>query len=199
MEEVRTSESLEKEILDDARKKAERILKGSEKQAAEVKAEWDRKIEKELSLLNEEYQRRMRTSEREVKASLPLEKKRRKLRYLDERFEEFLAVFGGTLKEKELETLLAGRLAKAAPHLRNKSLKIRYAGISEETASRIIEEGLGSPLAEKEPSKGFVGLLLESEDGGIRYRLTLEEILNFLRVYNRRPIIAVLVKGIDNP
>ena len=59
MEDIKNSDILEREVFEDARKKAERILKNSERQIADLHSEWKKKTESELAALDAEFQKRM--------------------------------------------------------------------------------------------------------------------------------------------
>ena len=58
MEELQSTEALDREILEDARKKAFKILKSADESAASAKAAWDRKLERTLKEVRENFRDR---------------------------------------------------------------------------------------------------------------------------------------------
>lgn len=195
MQEIRTSDNLEKEILEDARKKAERIIKNAEKQAAEARLEWNRRIEAELSGIELDYGIRKSRHEMEVKASIPLELNRKRLYFLDDRFEKLLSFTTKRLSDGDVEEILAGRGGRAGTFLKDGDLEIHYAGISPETAREIAEKLTGERVHDLRESKGYRGIIFKNAAKGFSFRLTMEEVMEYLREYRRRQVLDILFKG----
>ncbi len=194
MEDIRTSESLEKEVREDARKKAERVLKNAEKQIEDLDKEWTGRIEAELSALEKDFERRKTVFEKGIGASVPLEKSRKKLRFLEERFEEALTAYLSSLGEADTVELLSRRGADAAKLLGNPPHIVHFSGISREAAGGIAA-ALGARNAELRQAQGYRGIVLHGENGGVRFRLTLDEAAGELRERARRKIIEALFRG----
>ncbi len=195
MEEVRNSENLKKEILEDARKKAERIVKNAEKQANGIRDEWDRKTAEDLAEIDKEYTTRASYLEKETMAALPLEKRRIRQNFFTEKFEECLADFAERIDETEAESVFKRKLRAGAVLLGEGKLSVDFSGISLEAAKRIVREGIDENrvLAWKETS-GPKGVVLRAENGGFTYRMTLDEITEELREYYRKEIFEALFK-----
>jgi hypothetical protein len=109
MEDLRSSEALEKEVLEDARKKAERILKNANLQIAALEKEWLEKKESEIALLNAEAGTKAALRQKEIDAAFPLEAQRRKLKFMDGVFEKFLSDFFEELPAGDLERVLEAK------------------------------------------------------------------------------------------
>ncbi|MDR1180262.1 MAG: hypothetical protein LBK44_07130 [Spirochaetales bacterium] len=109
MEDLRSSEALEKEVLEDARKKAERILKNANLQIAGLEKEWMEKKESEIALLNAEAGAKTALRQKEMDAAFPLEAQRRKLKFMNDVFEKFLSDFFEKLSAEDLEHVLEER------------------------------------------------------------------------------------------
>ena len=75
MEELRSTEVLDTEILEDARKKALRSLKTAEDTIAAKNQEWERKTKRELDSLRKAYAVKLKKAGEEIFARLPLDKK----------------------------------------------------------------------------------------------------------------------------
>ncbi|MDR0587163.1 MAG: ATPase [Treponema sp.] len=87
MEELQSTEALDREILEDARKKAYKILKTAGETEATSKAAWDRKLDKTLAEAGDNYRLKEERERREIMARLPLDE--RKIR--SEKIERFLS------------------------------------------------------------------------------------------------------------
>ena len=196
MEDIRSTEILEKEVLEDARKKAERVVRNTEKQIAELGKEWKEKIEAELALLSAEAETKKALRKKEIEAAFPLETKRRKLRFMNGVFEKFLEDFFVKLPRKDLERILVKRAQVFTAFFAGKSLadlQGEYAGISAEAARSIAEALLGKPLRFEEGAE-FTGIIVSAGAGTCRCRLTVAEIAGELREYHRKAIMDALWK-----
>jgi len=196
MEEIKTSEKLEQEILEDARKKAERILKSAEKSILEIEGEWKKKEEAFLSASKQELEERKRRIQREISATLPLESKRMELRILNEKFEDFLQKFFERLSEEEFVSLVRTRLSQVGSFFQGKSLFLTYNGLKQ--AEPLVQSALPGArilqVKEGEPSRG---LRIQSEDGTIQYRITVEELKEEVRQNYRREVFEALFPGAE--
>ncbi|MDR2049770.1 MAG: ATPase [Treponema sp.] len=76
MEELQSTEALDREILEDARKKAFKILKTAGETEALSKAAWDKKLEKKLAEAGDSYRLKEERERREIMARLPLDERR---------------------------------------------------------------------------------------------------------------------------
>ena len=104
MEELRTTEVLDKEILEDARKKAFKILKTADDTLAVQKQDWEKKEKKAISSIQRTYAARLKKTEEEIYARLPLDKRRLR----SEVAEGFLQkAMGDFLRSLKRETLLS--------------------------------------------------------------------------------------------
>ena len=76
MEELRSTEILDKEIQEDARKKADKIVKNSQKEAQNIIDGVSGRIETAKQEKEKLYAEKLTRFERDTNASLPLEKQR---------------------------------------------------------------------------------------------------------------------------
>ena len=84
MEEIRGTEALEQEILEDARRRAERILRKAENDVKEWNAQREQRLQEEIEALTREYEAKKRAAEQDMESHLPLEKTRLEIGYRDE-------------------------------------------------------------------------------------------------------------------
>jgi len=76
MEELRTTEVLGNEILEDARKKAQKILKTAEDTLATQDRDWERKLKRSTDSIRKTYADKIKKTNDEIQARLPLDKRR---------------------------------------------------------------------------------------------------------------------------
>lgn len=84
MEEIRGTEALEQEIREDARRRAERILRKAENDVKEWNAQREQRLQEEIEALTREYEAKKRAAEQDMESHLPLEKTRLEIGYRDE-------------------------------------------------------------------------------------------------------------------
>jgi vacuolar-type H+-ATPase subunit E/Vma4 len=78
MEELQSTEILDREILEDARKKAYKILKTADETVKAGAEEWEKKNRSALGELDKRYAERLERASLEIMARLPLDKRRAK-------------------------------------------------------------------------------------------------------------------------
>ena len=83
MEELQSTEILDREILEDARKKAHRILKTADETVNAQTQEWEKKTSAGLDEIKQKYSRQTENAVREITARLPVEKRRIKAQIVD--------------------------------------------------------------------------------------------------------------------
>ena len=147
MEELRTTEALGNEILEDARKKALKILKTAEDTLAAQDRDWERKIKRSTDSIRKTYAARTKQTNEEIQARLPLDKRRLRSKttegFLVKALDDFLRTLSRekllSVLERELHSLLkvcAGDLSRHHPI-------VRYSGLSLEEAKAVLEKVSG--------------------------------------------------------
>jgi vacuolar-type H+-ATPase subunit E/Vma4 len=193
MEEIRTSEKLEQEIIEDAQKKAERILKGTEKTLSEIEQEWEKKEKEFIALSEQELAARKQKLEQELNSSLPLELKRLELEEKNRKVEKFLADFFENLSEEDFLKLLRQRIEGVKEYFIKQPIHVQYQGLSNvaELIRSVLPE---NPRVSLEEGKGSRGVILETEDGKLRYRITVEELGEEVRENYRKELFNALFR-----
>ncbi len=173
MEELRSTEALDREIREDARKKADRVLRAAEQSAAEAEAKWKTKLQADLAELEAKHAARVAAMAAETKARLPLDKRRLR----SERFERLLRaamekVLRALPRDRVLD-LLARELGLRAEELpggnSRGSLSVRFSGLGEAEASAVISRVFGEgswKIAGGLPAAGADPLPALSVSGG---------------------------------
>ena len=136
MEELRSTEALDREILEDARKRAHEILLSAEDTLGSQTREWDGRIRTALDNLNKSYEERTKKIEEEVFARLPLDKRRLRSEAAEITLNKAMDGFLHSLTREKLLLILnrelSGRLRSWAGNREGIVLKavVRYSNLS---------------------------------------------------------------------
>jgi hypothetical protein len=134
MEELRSTEVLEKEILEDARRKAQRILKTANDTASSSTDAWEKRTQRVIAKAKTRYAERLEQNRREIMARLPLDKKRSRLeqieKFLRQAAEECIAGLSRDTVTALLERELSKRVA-LCPEIRGTPFEVYFRGLSD--------------------------------------------------------------------
>jgi len=112
VEELQSTEILDREILEDARKKAHRILKAADEMIQVKTTEWEQKLAGDLDELEKKYAQQMKFSADEIMARLPIDKHRVKIKKIEMLLDSAAAAWHENLSREYVLDLLAKELAK---------------------------------------------------------------------------------------
>ncbi|MCL1927401.1 MAG: ATPase [Treponema sp.] len=150
MEELHTTEVLDREILEDARKKAFKILKTADDSIGSSKASWDKKFKRSEGKVRADYAKKEDQLQLEIMARLPMDKSRIRLetidRFLHKAMEEFLAsldrasllyIMKRELDKRKEEISLI--FSDSPDHLKQSvAVSLRYRAVSKEECSDLV-------------------------------------------------------------
>jgi len=144
MEELRTTEVLGNEILEDARKKALKILKTADDTLASQNRDWDRKIKRSVDSIRKTFAERTKKTNGEILARLPLDKRRLRSetteRFLVKAMDDFLRTLSREQLLLVLEQELSPRLKICAVDIARYRSIVRYSGLSLDEAKTVLEK-----------------------------------------------------------
>ena len=112
MEELQSTEILDREILEDARKKAHKILKAADDAIKTKSTEWDTKLEETLDELKKKYAQSEKHSKDEIMAVLPLDKRRAKAKKIEEMLNASVEAWYSGLNRKQVLGLIQNELTR---------------------------------------------------------------------------------------
>ena len=153
MEELTSTEALDREILEDARKKAFKILKNAEDSIGSSKESWDRKLERSRNKTGKNYSEKEEQMRREITARLPMDKRRIRSECIDRFLNNAMENFLGSLdhasvlrilkkelesKEKEISSGQAGSESSRTAYKRQGEGEIRYRFLSKEECGALV-------------------------------------------------------------
>ncbi len=204
MQELRSTDILDKEIQADARKKVERMLQKADRDCEILLASIDNDI---LTAVDEKktfFENKLNSFKTDRKAVVPLEKERFKVSFIQNAIIQNINKYlEGLSEEKRIE------LACRDFDFKTKQKFNAYIyGFSVASAKKFLSKKLGEKLLSCSETKfgAFIleddlglakpqGIILESEDKKIRCRLTLNEVIEKLLDKNRTELSSTLFGG----
>lgn len=206
MQELRSTDILDKEIQADARKKAERMLAKTDSECEKLIASVESDIEKVAKEKQQFFAHKLEAFEKDRMAVVPLEKERFKVSFIQNAvIQNINKYLEGLSEEKQLALVARDFDSGVTTEL---SLNAYVYGFSLSAAKKFLTDKIGSKLLSvKETKFGAVileediglakpeGIILESEDKNFRCRLTLNEVIEKLLDTNRADLSATLFGG----
>ena len=209
MEELRSTEILDKEIQEDARKKADKIVKNSQKEAQNILDGVSGRIETAKQEKEKLYAEKLTRFEKDTNASLPLEKQRFLVSFEDEQVTNGIKNYLENLSLEKKSELLKELLNKYKNILENRNVNIFAVDFDKTLAEKIAVDVLGKKsivscqdisdfkkqiLTEENPN--FVqGFVIKSDDKAITCRVLLSEIINNIKDKNSFELAQTLFCG----
>lgn len=203
MEEFRSTEILDKEIQADARKKAEKILAKADVDCALLLEEVSGRIEKAKKELEDKYSLKIAAFEKDLSATLPLEKERFLVSFIQSSIEKAINAYLAKLSDEEKIDLVLKKSVKIEDALKSKKLNALYYGFQESLVKKTVGKKFNLiSVKETEFNKMIIendlgitdrkGIILESEDKAIRVRMTLSEVISQIQDKYRAELYSAL-------
>lgn len=192
MEELRSTEILDKEIESDARKKAEKILKNADAECGRILSDVENRVKEAASQKAEFYKSKIEQFRKNVEAAVPLEKERFLVDFYAKSVSAALNDYLRSIGAERRLSLIGKSLEKKLTVVSGKKIHAFVFGIGRDSASALLEKsGVSlSSVADisfgesgEEPVLGneiHEGIILESEDKSVRVRLTIDQIVREL-------------------
>jgi len=206
MEELRSTEILDKEIQNDARRKVEKILQKADAECAFLKEDVERKLQETEKELKEKNEKKLEIYKKNLSSAVPLEKERFLVSFVQKEIENAVSEYLSSLSlEKKLE-LLGNHLKKYEDVLKNKTLTAYYYGLTQSNVKKVLDKKVnvteyketmfGKLLIEEDFGlKDKIGIILEADDLSVRVRLTLSELVSQLLNKYRSELCNALFEG----
>jgi len=195
MEELQSTEILEREILEDARKKALRILKNADDTIRIKTSEWEKKTSQTIIELEENYNKQKEAAAEKVMARLPVDKLRCKV----EKIENLLLCavetwYKGLSRQRILELLaddFSKRFALCEEILTAATRNVSYSGIDRKEAETFFKN-INAKFTINEPSAAgnYPYIMVETEK--VRIISSIQRIINFYLQEKRAELIEAL-------
>lgn len=206
MNELRSTEILDKEIQADARKKAEKIVNSSKEQRDAILNSVSERIEQAKKERALKYEEKIAAFEKDEEASIPLEKQRFFVTYAQVSLEKAVNDYIESLSEEELLELVLKPLTKYEDKLKSKKVNAYIYGFETGSVKKMLEKQVTLASLQKTEFNKIVvenscgiknkrGIILETEDKSIRCRLTLSEVLGRVMNTYREELFDALFDG----
>ena len=211
MQELRSTDILDKEILSDSRRKAEKILKNSDSECKELLDSLDSEIQKAKLEKQEIYNRKIELFEKNKKVSIPLEKQRFKITFIENTLLQNINEYLKSVDDSKKITMLISHLQNfedLQKSLCGQKLKAFFYGFDKTEVETQLSKKIGKLLDKCEKTEfGKVayekdfgmenpqGIILETENKSIRVRLTFSQVLEQILDKNREELTSTLFGG----
>jgi vacuolar-type H+-ATPase subunit H len=194
MEEIRGTEALEQEILGDARRRADRILRKAGDDAKALEAQTDQRIKEAVDALAQEYQSRQKAAEQDMRSRLPLEKTRLEIEYRDRMLRKTLQDALAAVDPRLFGGWCVRRLRREAGLVRSSMAKVLVRGLDASTVQelRALFSDVPSVSVEESASMKARGLSVEPADGSYHISITEDELVAWLLDEKRGELGAAL-------
>lgn len=197
MEELQTTEILDREILEDARKKAWRILKSADDAIRAQTAEWDKKTAESLDELHKKYRQRLEMASVEIISRLPMEKRRIRAQAIDALLNQAIQSWYAGLERGYIIGLLKNELKiRLAEYneFSGSTGRVLYGNLSRNEIDEIVRDllpGANFPMEEKSANGNFPELIIENDT--VRLCASLKNAVDFFLLSKRTELITALL------
>jgi vacuolar-type H+-ATPase subunit E/Vma4 len=193
---LQSTEILDREILEDARKKVMRILKTAEDTIRAQTDEWDRKTLTNIDELDKKYNEERETAAAKIMARLPIDKHRVKIEKIEGLLHSAVETwFKGLSRQRIIELLgeeLAKRIAFCGDSLKTAQIRAHTNGIDRKEAEAIFKNiNITCEINEDSTFRSYPSITLENRE--IRVIAGIEKIVDFLLQEKRAELIEALV------
>ncbi len=208
MEELRSTDILDKEIQDDARKKAEKILKNADAQGQQILADVETRLESAKKDRESYYSQKAAQFKKDLDSSLPLEKSRFLVSYISSSVASAINDYLKTISQEKRIQLVLTMLDRFESLTDGKSFEAAVYGFNLDLAKNELNKNnklhISSFLATEFAKTGEVavdgieiheGIILVSDDKVVKIRLTLEELFSELIDKYRNELAVTLFGG----
>jgi hypothetical protein len=200
VEELQSTEILDREILEDARKKAHRILKTADETVKASADAWEKRTAEAVADLESKYARRRSVIAGEIMARLPMDKRRAKSEKIEEYLKSGVDNWYGKQSRERILSLLEGNLRKRlieCPEFENTkgAGQALFRNIKKDEAEALLKKLAVSGFTLKEisplPGKHFPEIVLDIP--AVRITASIDMIIDTLLHDKRAELVTALV------
>jgi V/A-type H+-transporting ATPase subunit E len=207
MEELRSTEVLDKEIETDARKKAERILLKADSDGKALVNNVAERITAVKAEKGSVYEKKIEAFQKDEDASLPLEKQRFLVSFIESAVIAGINTYLQSLSESKRLEIIMSRYGKYRDIIGSKKTNAYVFGFKTDDVKKALAKQGATVVScsrieyEKsgdDPVEGLTvkeGAILETDDKTIRCRLTISQIVGELESGHRAELASALFGG----
>jgi len=196
MEELQSTEVLEREILDDARKKALRILKTADETVSAKTAEWSAKTAESIAEIKENYNKQKKQAAEKVMVRLPIDKLRTKAERIENLIKEAMKNWYENTSRPMVIQLLTDELSKRLDICKGIRTGVKkkacFSGIDHKDAETILKKAdLDAELEEVKSADPYPVITIETNN--TRIIASIQTIIDFYLAEKRQELAEALV------
>ncbi|MCL2214217.1 MAG: hypothetical protein FWC06_03295 [Treponema sp.] len=144
MEELQSTEILDREILDDARKKALRLLKEAEDTINTQNVQWEKEITHEIEKIEKKYKDQKESEIKSIMSRLPVDKQRAKIEKIESMLKTAVDAWYNSQSREQILELLSKELTMRLNYCKdqfkeNDNFSIEAAGLDQKEIDVIIK------------------------------------------------------------
>jgi vacuolar-type H+-ATPase subunit E/Vma4 len=194
MEELQSTEILEREMLEDARKKAARILKAADETVKTKSAEWEKKTTEDLAELERKFAEQGRLAADEIMAVLPMDKRRAQSEKFEGLLNSAVETWYAGLSRNRVLGLLKNELAKrlaVCGGFTGSCRAVIHKLTGAEAKSILKELSITCQIEEAQSSAAYPEFILENND--LRIYASVGKTVDFFLREKRAELIEALL------
>ena len=197
MEELQSTELLDREILEDARKKAHRVLKTADDAIKAKSTEWERKLSADLDELGKKYAKQLKLAEDEIMARLPIDQRRTKAKKIEELLNAAVAHWYASLSRERVLELLQKELAKRlalGDTISGSQIRVFVHGIEQAEAKSLLQTvlpGAACTIEEVHSADAYPEITVETPQA--RVYASIKKLVDFFLAEKRAELDEALL------
>lgn len=209
MEELRSTELLDKEIEADAREKAEYVLAEADAECQKLLDAVEPRMKEASAQKTAYYEEKIAAFKKNRDAALPLEQERYRVSFYASSVAEAYNAYFAKLDDEKLLSLVETLLARSKDALADRKVRARVFGFAPTDAKKLVEKHCGAKNLLSCEETTFAasgdeavplnevhkGIILESEDGEVRCRLTTDQLIGELTDRHSMELATTLFGG----
>jgi len=200
MEELQSTDVLDREIIEDARKKAVRILKTAETTISSQNVQWEQKIAENITNLEKKYAEEKKIEAERVMARLPVDKLRIKIEKIENMLQSAVENWYKNADRAQIQELLRKQLSAGIEQItdnteqraKNIYKTAKVYGLGREEAETILKSvNLNCGIEEIHSVNILPSIIIDNDD--VRITVSVEKIIEYLLDEKRAELIKALV------
>lgn len=198
MQEIASAEAIKSEILDDARKKAAKILAEADEEAAKEISDTEAKADEVVTEIVRENEAKAARYRMETMARFPLERTRMRTVFVSSALRDAARDYVAALGPELVASLAERMLEKGAAFLSGREVELRRRGLDEAAASRIASRALAGCASVRQVEDARLaapGLVAATLDGAALVRATMDLVEERLLDEKRGELASGLCPG----
>ena len=196
MEEVQSKDLLAREILEDARKKAARILKSADDTVMGQNAEWEKKTKDSIDELEKKHKEHCEAASVRIMDKLPIDKRRIKIEKIENLLNTAVESWYKSLSRTQIINLLNKeldkRIASCKEFTDSAKKSISYSGLNKDEAETTVKNiGGTKTITQVSSAQKFPFIILETET--VKITASIGEVVDMLLGEKRAELVQALV------